>query len=164
MAWDEWEQLKTAAVERHSAQMQLNQLPADQQASGSDGSGGRGGPWDSGGGSGTLRSVKAAWTKAGEGVGSLRESISQALANLEEGQKGLGKDLGCMTAAAQRDVYESWQRYVKRVSGRCGALAEILEKTGNDQLKTDEAVKAEIAKLKTEYEDTPALGGQAKGR
>lgn len=30
MAWDEWEQLKSQAVERQSTQMQLNQYPADQ--------------------------------------------------------------------------------------------------------------------------------------
>jgi hypothetical protein len=29
MAWDEWEQLKAQAAERHSAKMELNQLPAD---------------------------------------------------------------------------------------------------------------------------------------
>lgn len=29
MAWDEWEQLKAQAADRHSTQMQLNQYPAD---------------------------------------------------------------------------------------------------------------------------------------
>ena len=105
--------------------------------------------------SGKLRSDKAAWSKAGQTVGSLPENISKALAKLEDGQKGLGKDSGCLTAAAQRDVYDSWERYVKDVSGRCGALAGLLEKTGNDQLKTDQAIKAEITELKVEYEDTP---------
>ena len=104
------------------------------------------------------------WTKAGEGVDSLRENATKAMAKLEEGQKGLGKGSGCLTAAAQRDVRESWERYVKDVSGRCGALADVLEKTGNDQLRTDEAIKAEIAKLKTDDEDTPAVGGHGKGR
>ncbi|MFF2512242.1 hypothetical protein [Streptomyces sp. NPDC058086] len=150
MAWEEWEELKTTAAERHSARMQLNQLPADQ--------GGAGTP------SGKLRSDKAAWSKAGEGVGSLPKNISKALAQLEDGQKGLGKDSGCLTAAAQRDVYDSWERYVKDVSGRCDALAGLFEKVGNDQMRTDEAIKTEIAKLKVRYEDTPAVGGQAGGR
>ena len=35
MAWDEWEQLKTQAAERHSAKMELNQVPADPGGSGS---------------------------------------------------------------------------------------------------------------------------------
>jgi hypothetical protein len=40
MVWDEWEQLKAQAAERHSAQMQLNQYPAD--------AGGGGGWWSRG--------------------------------------------------------------------------------------------------------------------
>ncbi len=38
-----------------------------------------------------------------------------------------------------------------------------MEKAGNDLLKTDEAIKAEIASLKTQFEDTPAIG-QSKGQ
>ncbi|MFF2128593.1 hypothetical protein ACFVW1_25020 [Streptomyces olivochromogenes] len=156
MAWDEWEQLKTAAVERHTTQMQLNQLPADPGGSTSGGSSV---------GAGKLRSDKAAWTKAGEGVGSLREDLGKAWVKVESGQTGLEKGSGCLTAAAQQDVYDSWRRYVKDVSEVCDGLAGVLEKTGNDQLRTDEAIKAEIAKLKTKYyEDTPATGGQAKGQ
>jgi hypothetical protein len=135
--------------------MQLNQLPADQGGTGSGGSGG---------GVLKLRSDKAAWTKAGEGVGSLREDLGKAWVKAELGQTGLGKESGCLTAAAQQGVYDSWKRYVKDVSEVCDGLADVLEKAGNDQLRTDEAIKAEIAKLKTEYyEDAPA-GGQAKGR
>lgn len=42
MAWDEWEQLKAEAAERRSAQMQLNQYPADAGGGGSGDEGGRG--------------------------------------------------------------------------------------------------------------------------
>ncbi|MEU1316163.1 hypothetical protein [Streptomyces tibetensis] len=155
MAWDEWEQLKAAAVERHTTQMQLNQLPADQGGTSSAGSGS---------GVGKLRSDKAAWTKAGADVGSLREDLGKAWAKMEVGQTGLGKGTGCLTAAAQQDVYDSWKRYVKDVGEVCDGLAGVLEKTGNDQLRTDEAIKAEIAKLKTEYYEDPPTSGQAKGR
>ncbi|MFI6404984.1 hypothetical protein [Streptomyces sp. NPDC050548] len=155
MAWEEWKQLKATAVDRHFARMQLNSLPMDP---------GGGGTSSADTPSGRLRSDKAAWSKAGEGVGSLSENISRALAKLADGQKGLGKDSGCLTAAAQRDVYGSWERYVKDVSGRCDALAGLLEKVGNGQVRTDEAIKAEIAELKVQYEDTPAVGGQAGGR
>ncbi|MER6472806.1 hypothetical protein [Streptomyces collinus] len=43
MAWDEWEQLKARAAERHSSQMRLNQLPAEGGGSGAgpSGTGGR---------------------------------------------------------------------------------------------------------------------------
>ncbi|MBL3671078.1 hypothetical protein JL475_35115 [Streptomyces sp. M2CJ-2] len=147
MAWDEWEQLKTAAAERQSAQMQLNQLPADP-----------------GGGTGTLISNRSAWTKAGTDIGSLREDIGKATAKLKDGQTGLGKESGCLTAAAQKDVHASWETYVKNVSGRCGKLSGLLVKAGNDQRQTDESVEAEIAKLEVAYADTPAVGGQGKGR
>src|SRR4029079_9393380 len=53
MAWEEWEQLKTAAVERQSTRMELNQLPADQGGTSST-SGVHGPP------SGGLRSDKVA--------------------------------------------------------------------------------------------------------
>ena len=152
MAWDEWEQLKTAAVERQSAQMQINHAAPD--------GGGGGGE----GGTQVLQSDKPTWTKAAEGVSSLRENIAKALTQLETGQSGLGKESGCLTAAAQRDVHDSWERYVKKVSDRCRDLAEVMEKAGGDLLKTEEAIGAEIAGLKTRYEDTPAIGGQAKGR
>ncbi|MEV5340729.1 hypothetical protein AB0K93_19990 [Streptomyces sp. NPDC052676] len=104
------------------------------------------------------------WSKAGEEVGALRESISKALAKLQDGQKGLERGSGCLTAAAQRDVYDSWDRYAKALSGRCGSLAGLFEKVGTDQVRTDEAIKAEIAKLKVQYEETPVVGGQAVRR
>lgn len=148
MAWNEWEQLKTAAVERQSAQMQINHVAPDQ----------------GGGGTEVLSTDKPTWTKTGSEVGELRENISKALSKLEAGQAGLGKVSDCLTVAAQGEVYESWQRYAKDVSNRCGSLAAVMEKAGNDLLKTDEAIKAEIASLKTQYEDTPAVGGHTKGR
>lgn len=147
MAWEEWEQLKTAAAEQHTTRMQLNQAEPD-----------------SGGGTGTLVSNKAAWGKAGHDVGSLREGIGNALEKLSDGQSGLGADTDCRTAGAQTEVHKSWERYVKSVSRRCGKLAGLLEKVGSDQLKTDEAIMVEIANLKVDYGDTPAVGGHGKGR
>jgi hypothetical protein len=147
MAWEEWEQLKSAAAEQHGAQMQLNHVPLDP-----------------GGGGGTLVSNKPAWSKAGQDVGSLREDITKAMGQLEDGQKGLGEDAGCLTAASQKAVHESWEKYVKNVGARCGKLSGLLEKAGNDQLKTDEAIEAEIGNLKVEYADTAVLGGQDDGR
>src|SRR5690606_19118179 len=98
MAWDEWEQLKAAAAERSTGQMQLNQLPAE-----------------SGGGKPDLISNKPAWNKAGTDIGSLRDDIGKATKELEAGQKGLGKEKGCLTAAAQKEVYDSWETYVDKV-------------------------------------------------
>ncbi|MGC9380287.1 hypothetical protein [Streptomyces sp. MH13] len=147
MAWDEWEQLKTAAAERQGTHMQLNQLPAERS-----------------GGKADLISNKSAWTQAGTDIGSLREDISKATAKLKDGQTGLGSDAGCLTAAAQKEVHESWATYVERVSGRCGKLSGLLVKAGTDQVRTDQSVEAEIAKLGMAYADTPAVGGQGQGR
>ncbi|MEV8559511.1 hypothetical protein AB0478_24315 [Streptomyces sp. NPDC051917] len=154
MAWDEWEQLKAAVVERHSTRMQLNQLPGDQNGTSPSGSAA----------SGRLRSDKKAWSEAGEGVGGLRDNIGKTLTKLEHGQTGLGKGSSCSTAAAQKSVYESWQRRVKDISELCDGLAGVLEKVGHDQLKADEAVKAEITGLKVHSEDTSAVGATGKGR
>ncbi|MFD7058109.1 hypothetical protein [Streptomyces sp. NPDC059906] len=61
MAWEEWEQLKAAAAERQGTHMELNQLAANRSGSKSE-----------------LISNKAAWTKLGTDVGSLREDIGKA--------------------------------------------------------------------------------------
>ncbi|MFI6354071.1 hypothetical protein ACIBJF_15760, partial [Streptomyces sp. NPDC050743] len=87
-----------------------------------------------------------------------------SLTKLEHGQAVLGKGSGCSTAAAQKSVYESWERRVKDISDLCDGLAGVLEKVGHDQFKTDEAIKAEIAGLKGHSEDTSAVGGTGKGR
>lgn len=153
MAWEEWEQLKAQVAERHTTQMQLNQMPADLGSGGSSG----------GGVTGKLRSDRSAWSKAGGDVSDLRANLGKARTKLQDGQTGLGKDLGCLTAAAQRDVYSSWERRLKDISELCDGLAGVLEKTGNDQLRTDEAIEAAIASLKVGSDDA-AAGGSGKGR
>ncbi|GAA5066588.1 hypothetical protein GCM10023336_48420 [Streptomyces similanensis] len=154
VAWDEWEQLKATAAERHSTRMQLNQAPGDQNGATSSSSGV----------SGRLRSDKKAWSTAGQGVGDLRDNIGKALTKLEHGASGLGKDAACSTAAAQKSVYDSWERRVKEISELCDGLADVLEKVGNDQLRTDESIKAGIAGLKAHSEGTSAGGGTGTGR
>jgi hypothetical protein len=144
MAWEEWEQLKSAASEQRAAQMQLNHVPLD--------------PGGSAGG--TLVSNKPVWSKAGRDVGSLRDDIDKAKKKLSDGQRGMGKDTGCLTAAAQAEVHASWETYVKNVSSRCGKLSGLFVKAGNEQLKSDESIQAEIGNLKVEYADTPAVGGK----
>ncbi|MBL1080554.1 hypothetical protein JK359_00945 [Streptomyces actinomycinicus] len=151
MAWEEWEQLKAAAADRHGAHMRLDQLPT--------GPGGGGGKAQ-----GKLRSDKAAWSAAGEGVGSLRDGLGKALTKLQQGQTGLGDQSGCLTAAAQKGVYDSWDRRVTDISELCHGLADVLNKTGHDQLRTDQAVKEEIAGLKAGSEKGSDAGGPGKGR
>ncbi|MDQ0985487.1 hypothetical protein [Streptomyces sp. V2I9] len=153
MAWEEWERLKQDASEHQGTRMQLNQYEAG------DGPG----PGTSSV-TGGVKSTKKAWNDAGAGVGALREAIDKAVGRLQEGQTGLGAADDCLTAGAQKAVHTSWDRYVKAVGKRCGSLKEILEKTGHDLLVTDEAVTAELNRIKVEYADTPAVGGQGTGR
>ncbi|MER5363272.1 hypothetical protein [Streptomyces sp. NPDC002785] len=145
MAWDEREQLK-AEIERHSVQMRLNQ--SDE------------GP---NGGLGGVRSSKAAWTRAGEGVGRLQGDIKKALTKLEQEQKGTEANCEVLSAAAQQDVYESWSEYLTKVRGRCGALRNLLEKTGHDQFKNDDAIREAFNVLGERYEDT-AGSDHGRGR
>ncbi|MCF4139160.1 hypothetical protein L1856_24015 [Streptomyces sp. Tue 6430] len=151
MAWDEWEQIKADVTDRQPVAMRLNQVPVEPSSGPSAVTGG-------------LKSSKKAWVTAGTGVGSLRGGVSTALAKLAEGQAGLGAIPGCLSAAAQKEVYDSWKKYAESVSERCGSLQKILEQVGHDLLTTDEAVKGEIHKLDLKYADTDAVGGQAKGR
>ncbi|MFE4536342.1 hypothetical protein ACFRKB_14850 [Streptomyces scopuliridis] len=153
MAWDEWERLKADAAERGSTQMQLNQTPADQ-----------GGGTPAAGASGDLKSDKKAWVTAGEGVRGLKDGIGKALTTLDDGQAGLGDTSGCQSAAAQKELYDSWKKYVGDVRGRCDELGGLLERSGHDLSKPDQALKEELDGLKLKYQDTEAVGGQAKER
>ncbi|KOG55849.1 hypothetical protein ADK75_09610 [Streptomyces virginiae] len=102
--------------------------------------------------------------KAGAGVGSLRPTLGTALTKLEDGQSGIASTAGCLSAAAQKDVYDSWKKYAESVSERCGALQGVLDQVGRDVLTTDEGVQAEMGRLNAKYADTDAVGGQGKGR
>ncbi|MEU2183676.1 hypothetical protein [Streptomyces thermolilacinus] len=153
MSWDEWEQLKTEAAERQSSRMRLNQVPASGPSGG-----------DGGGSSGDLRTRKQAWIRAGEGVKGLKADISEGLKKLEAGQSGVADTTGCQSAAAQKELYESWKAYVGKVSGRCGTVGGLLERAGSDLAMTDKAIEEEFAKVRAQYQDTEPVGGQAKGR
>ncbi|MFF8725562.1 hypothetical protein ACF073_03585 [Streptomyces sp. NPDC015171] len=149
MPWDEWEQLKADAAARGSAGTRLDHVP--QEAGG-------------GAAAGDLKSDKKAWTKAGEDTKGLREGIGKALGKLEDGQTGLGDTAGCQSAAAQQELYGSWKKYVGDVQGRCVELGGLLESSGRDLAKSDDDVWAALEKLRTKYQDTDPVGGQAKGR
>ncbi|MFH7337893.1 hypothetical protein [Streptomyces sp. KHY 26] len=153
MSWDEWEQLKADAATRSgSARMRLNHVP-------DAGSGG-----SSGGGPDPLKSDRKVWSTAGGDVTGLRTDVSTALGKLDHGQSGLGDGAGCESAAAQKELFESWKKYVGDVSGRCGKLGGLLERAGRDLSMTDGDVRDGLNKIKTEYQDTEAVGGQAKGK
>ncbi|MFJ4825243.1 hypothetical protein ACIP5L_18410 [Streptomyces bacillaris] len=150
MAWDEWEQLKADAGTGATA-TRLNQAPA--------GSGGAPG----GSTTADLRTDKKEWAKAGEATRRLDEPVGAALGKLKDGQSGLSDGHG-LGAAAQKELYASWSRYAKDVRKRCQSLGRILESSGHDLAKSDEALKGELDALKVVYVDTEAVGGRPGGR
>ncbi|GGW17388.1 hypothetical protein GCM10018980_08100 [Streptomyces capoamus] len=148
MAWDEWEQLKADAAARGSTGMRLNHVPLE----------------PGGGGGRDLKSDKKVWTQAGEDTKGLQDDVGKALGKLDDGQSGLGEMSGVQSAAAQRELYESWKKYVTGVKGRCGELGGLMERSGHDLAMSDGEVQAELEKIKAKYHDTEAVGGQAKDR
>lgn len=123
--------------------------------------------WEQGG-SGNLKSNKNAWTTAGRSVGKLRGDIKTALTKLEEEQTGLGAGSksggGIESAAAQRELYHSWKRYLEGVSGKCGAIQDRLERAGDHHYKNDEAIKGAFDGMDGQYKDTKPVGGESRGR
>ncbi|MFG3406008.1 hypothetical protein [Streptomyces sp. NPDC048142] len=149
MAWDEWEQIKADVAVKGPAHMQLNQTPSEAGAS-------------AGAASGDLKSNRKTWVKAGEGVTGLKSGVGKALTKLADGQAGLGDTTGSLSAAAQKELYDSWKKYVSDVGARCQALGGLLQGAGHDLSKTDKEAEAELEKLKLKYADTEPVGGQAK--
>ncbi|MEU7040107.1 hypothetical protein AB0A77_03490 [Streptomyces varsoviensis] len=119
-----------------------------------------------GGGAEGLKSDRAAWSAAARGVGDIAGKVGKALGELEKGQKGLGAGTGAgvLSAAAQRDLYASWKRYLGDVRGRCDALKEPLQKAGDAHFKNDKDTKSAFTAVGDKYKDTTAVGGQEKGR
>ncbi|MEU3577750.1 hypothetical protein AB0H24_15230 [Streptomyces globisporus] len=144
MAWDEWEQIKADVAAKGPASMQLNQAPSEGVTSGD------------------LKSNRKTWVRVGEGVTDLKGGVGKALTKLADGQTGLGDTTGSVSAAAQKELYDSWKKYVSDVRGRCEALGGLLQKAGHDLSKTDEEALADLEKLQVKYEDTKAVGGQSK--
>ncbi|MGW6579398.1 hypothetical protein ACWF76_08345 [Streptomyces globisporus] len=144
MAWDEWEQIKADVAANGPASMQLNQAPSE------------------GGTSGDLKSNRKTWVRVGEGVTGLKGGVGKALTKLADGQAGLGDTTGSVSAAAQKELYDSWKKYVSDVRDRCDELGGLLQKTGHDLSKSDEEALADLKKLQVKYEDTKPVGGESK--
>ncbi|MEU6049830.1 hypothetical protein AB0M94_27005 [Streptomyces xanthochromogenes] len=139
----EWAQLKAAAAERSSMRLAS-------AGGGNDGAG--------------LRSDSSVWNAAGNAVAVLAGDTTKALTGLDGGQRGLGADAGVESAAAQRELHQSWQQYLHALGDRCDGLQDLLRKAGSDQHKSDHEIEAALAAVKAQYKDTPAVGGQETGR
>lgn len=147
---EEWAQLKSDAATR------MNLASAD----------------GDGGGGGEVKSSKAAWNKAAASVSGLRGNLKKATGKLDDGQTGLGATdntvTGFVSGSAQIGVYQSWQRYLDLVGRECGEVAGKLQKAGNDQYKTDQAIEEAFKQQITKPEESqpsprgghPSTGGR----
>jgi hypothetical protein len=124
MAWDEWAQLKAAAAERASGQMQLNQLPADAT-----------GP---GGGSGTLRHSKGPWGRSAGAVDELWVSTQKSLGDLGFAHDSVASGAeGLASLGALKSVLTSWEKRIESVRGECAELAPALRQVARDMGEVD---------------------------
>lgn len=116
MAWDEWEQLKAQAVERHTTHIQTNTLQGDggyaRTSSGGDG-----------GGAGTLKHKGGPWTQAAGTADDLQTSTITAKGDLRNAHVGAGGGLaGLSSLGALKAVLTSWNDRLGGVREECGAL------------------------------------------
>ncbi|QGV78174.1 amino acid ABC transporter permease [Streptomyces ficellus] len=141
MAWDEWDQLKASAAERHSAQMQLNQLPADR-----GGSGGSGTP---AGGQDLQHSAKP-WNSAATTAHELGVSTGTSKTSLGKGHAGMAGGLeGLASLAELKTVLTSWENRLKSVADECDALEPKLRQVPKDLGGVDTATGAKADSVKT---------------
>ncbi|MFF6995817.1 amino acid ABC transporter permease [Streptomyces sp. NPDC008313] len=139
MAWDEWEQIKAAAAERHSTQMQLNQLPADQGGSTPT----RGAKPGSDGGSGTLRHSNGPWTHAAGTADDLKISTESTRKSLQSGHTGVSTGAeGLASLGALKTVLTSWEKRLEAVRDECESLEPKLRAVAKDMGEHDSAVAA----------------------
>ncbi|MFE7277468.1 hypothetical protein [Streptomyces sp. NPDC057623] len=138
MAWEEWEQLKAAATERHSTQMQLNQLPVD--------------PGGGGGTQGDLVVGHADLEAVGKAAHALFEDFTTysgharvASTAAAGGLKGEGFALG----AALAHVTERWSEQSKTLLDACAHISNHLRYTKNLHAAGDSYIAGTISSIAT---------------
>lgn len=139
MAWDEWEQMKAAAAERHSTHMQLNQLMPD-----SDGGAPAGGAKSgTGSGSGALRHTNGPWGRAADTADGLKTSTESTKKSLQSSHTGVSSGAaGLASLRALKTVLTSWETRLESVRAECESLDPKLRAVAKDMGETDAAVAA----------------------
>ncbi|WCN03591.1 hypothetical protein [Streptomyces sp. M92] len=131
MAWDEWEQLKAAAAERHSTRMQLNQYPGDRGGEGTQG--------DLEVGHKDLEAVGKAAHELFDDFTRYSDHARAASEVAASGLKSEGFDLG----AALAHVAERWGEQAKTLLDACAHISNHLRFTKN-QHDADESYIAGV--------------------
>lgn len=149
MPWDEWDQLKAAAADKDSAQMQLNGIPEEDR---------RLLPQDDGqsGGKGLKHSSKP-WNRAAATAHDLGIGTGTAKGSLTKGHAGMAGGLeGLASLAELKSVLTSWENRLKAVRDECEALEPKLRQVPKDLNGVDVATGS-----KADGVHTPK-GGDAK--
>ncbi|MEV3874135.1 amino acid ABC transporter permease [Streptomyces sp. NPDC049906] len=147
MAWDEWEQLKTAAAERTGTR--LNQAPVP---------GGGSGPAAVGG----LHHSGKPWQDAAGVADELRTSTNQTLEKLGTAHDGIagaqgasGGTEGLDSLVVLRTVLASWEKRLEVVRDECASLGPALRRTASDLKGTDSGVRSQLNSVR--------VGNELKG-
>lgn len=131
MAWDEWEQLKASAAERHSTEMRLNQL--EHQGGGSS-SGDA--PAES-----RLQHSAKPWNDAASTAALLTTGSNNAKTNLTKGHAGMAGGLtGLASLGSLTSVLSSWETRLSAVRDECESLEPKLRQVSKELGGTDSGV------------------------
>ncbi|MBT2506958.1 hypothetical protein J7I98_13870 [Streptomyces sp. ISL-98] len=132
MAWDEWEQLKTEAAEKHSTQMRLNQLPA---------SGG------GGGGQGDLVVRDDELGRLGNMAYELREGLrvdgDHARKSTFDASIELMND-GLDTGSALTELHDAWNSQLGTLKEACAHISNHLDFTRAQHAKDEVKIQTEL--------------------
>ncbi|MGV9347938.1 hypothetical protein ACWDSD_24600 [Streptomyces spiralis] len=140
MPWDEWEQLKREAADRHTARMQLNSVPAD---------GGHSAPTTGSGGP-DLLITDTPWTGAARVAEELRTSTHNGLLELKKSYDGVGGGTGGFDCtAALKEIQPTWEARLGAVRDECDHLQGTLGKTGKKFGEVDHGVKDRVGSVHT---------------
>ncbi|MCD7440422.1 hypothetical protein K4B79_19620 [Streptomyces lincolnensis] len=135
MAWEEWDELKASAAERHSTQMQLNQLPADQGGNATQGD---------------LTADHADLEAVGKAAHDLFDDFQHhsgharvASVSAAGGLKGEGFALG----AALEHVAERWSEQTKTLLDACAHISNHLRFTKNQHAADETYIAGAVSKI-----------------
>jgi hypothetical protein len=137
MAWEEWEQLKAAAVEQHSTRMQLNQYPVDQGGDGTQG--------DLVAGHQDLEAVGKAAHDLFDDFTIYSGHARVASAAAAGGLKSEGFALG----AALEHVTQRWSEQTKTLLDACAHISNHLRFTKNQHVADDTYIAGTVSSIAT---------------
>ncbi|MFI9628620.1 amino acid ABC transporter permease [Streptomyces sp. NPDC052042] len=126
MAWDEWEQLKADAAQRHTTQTQINSLQDEGGYATSTGTGGR------------LKHKGGPWTEAAGTADDLQTTTSTCRVELRSAHEGIGGGLeGLASLGSLKTVLNSWEERLKAVREECSSLEPKLRQVAVDLREVD---------------------------